>query len=218
MGKHETGYPRVDRDLYPTPHWVVSALAEHVDLRGLDAWEFACGDGRMAAALRQAGCARVHTSDIVGYGNGQNEVLDFLSAREPKRSRFDLLVTNPPFGPRGTLAVAFIEAGLRRIRRHGGLLALLLPCDFDSAKTRSHLFGGCPEFAAKIVLRRRIVWFPRSDGIVEAPKENHAWYAWVSPRPFCAPPILLYAPEAISTFQLSDLRHEERQLNHGGEP
>ena len=27
MGKHETGYARVERDLYPTPHWVVSALA-----------------------------------------------------------------------------------------------------------------------------------------------------------------------------------------------
>jgi hypothetical protein len=35
MGKHETGYARVERDLYPTPHRVVSALAEHVDLRGL---------------------------------------------------------------------------------------------------------------------------------------------------------------------------------------
>jgi hypothetical protein len=53
MGKRETGYARVERDLYPTPHWVVSALAEHVDLRGLTVWEPACGDGRMAEASKE---------------------------------------------------------------------------------------------------------------------------------------------------------------------
>jgi len=195
MGKHETGYTRVERDLYPTPPWVViDALAEHVDLHGLDAWEFACGDGRMAAALRQAGCARVHTSDIVDYGNGQDEILDFLSAHGPKISRFDLLVTNPPFGQSGRLATAFIEAGLRRLAV-GAMLALLLPCDFDSAKTRAHYFGDCPEFVGKIVLTKRIVWFQRSDGIREAPKENSAWFCWArSPLRVRYPPVTLYAP------------------------
>jgi hypothetical protein len=85
MGKHETGYARVERDLYPSPHWVAAALAEHVDLRGrgLTAWECACGDGRMAEPLRRAGCAHVHTSDIVDCAAEQNEVLDFLSAQMP---------------------------------------------------------------------------------------------------------------------------------------
>jgi hypothetical protein len=219
MGKHETGYPRVDKDFYPTPDWVIGTLAEHVYLTGLTVWDPACGDGRMAEALRQAGCAHVQTSDIVGYGNGQDEVLDFLSTREPKRSRFDLLVTNPPFGPRGTLAVAFIEAGLKRIRQRGGMLALLLPVDFDSAKSRARYFGDCPEFTAKIVLRRRIVWFQRNDGITEAPKENHAWYIW-EPRSLLRvrrPPVTLYAPEvAAPAFRLAELRHEVRQLERGG--
>ena len=99
MGKHETGYARVERDLYPTPHWVVSdALAKHVDLRGLTVWEPACGDGRMAAALRLQGCGRVYTSDIVDRDTGQDEVLDFLSAQTPELARFDMSVTNPPFG------------------------------------------------------------------------------------------------------------------------
>lgn len=98
MGKHETGYERVERDLYPTPPWPVSALAEHVDMRGLTVWEFACGDGRMVEALRLQGCARVYASDIVDYGWGQDEVFDFLSAQVPKLPRFDLGVTNPPFG------------------------------------------------------------------------------------------------------------------------
>ena len=115
MGKHETGYARVERDLYPTPPWVVSALAEHVDLRGLTVWEPACGDGRMAEALRLQGCARVYTSDIVDRGTGQDEVLDFLSAQMPELARFDMSATNPPFGQGGRQATAFIEVGLRRL-------------------------------------------------------------------------------------------------------
>ena len=196
MGKHETGYARVERDLYPTPDWVIGALAEHVALRGFTVWEPACGAGHMTEALRLAGCAHVYGSDIVDRGAGQDEVLDFLSAQEPRKSHFDLLVSNPPFGQDGKLATAFIDAGLRRIRQRGGLLALLLPVDFDSAKTRAPLFGECPEFIAKIMLRKRIVWFQRSDGINEAPKENHAWFLWErSLLRSRRPPIVLYGPE-----------------------
>src|SRR5262245_63640876 len=101
MGKHETGYARVERDFYPTPAWVIGALAEHVGVRGLTAWECACGDGRMAEALRLAGCARVYATDIVDRGAGQDETLDFVSAQIPKLVRFDLTVTNPPFGQGG---------------------------------------------------------------------------------------------------------------------
>jgi hypothetical protein len=194
MGKHETGYARVERDLYPTPPWVVDALAEHVELVGLRVWEPACGDGRMGEALRSAGCAVVHMSDIADYGNGQDEVLDFLSTRNPKLDRFDATVTNPPFGERGSLATAFIEVGLKRLSP-GGLLALLLPCDFDSAKTRTCYFGDCPHFVGKIVLRKRVTWFKRNDGKREAPKENSAWFLWVrSLLRVRHAPMILYSP------------------------
>jgi hypothetical protein len=83
MGKHGTEYERIERDFYPTPPWVIAALAEHVDLRGLTVWEPACGDGRMVEALRQQGCARVYASDIVDYGAGQ--VFDFLSGLLPPK-------------------------------------------------------------------------------------------------------------------------------------
>ena len=69
MGKHETGYARQDRDFYPTPAWPIEALAEHVDLRGKDILECACGDGRMARALEAAG-AYVTAFDIADYGYG----------------------------------------------------------------------------------------------------------------------------------------------------
>jgi hypothetical protein len=202
MGKHETGYARVERDLYPTPHWVIAALAEHVNLHRLTVWECACGDGRMVETLRLAG-ARVYATDIVDREAGQDEVLDFLSAQSPKLERPpDLICTNPPFGQGGRLATAFIEAGLSRIRQHRGFLALLLPCDFDSAKTRARYFGDCPDFVGKIVMRQRVVWFQRNDGIRAAPKENSAWFLWArSPLRVRRPPIILYAPAHDATAE-----------------
>jgi hypothetical protein len=72
MGKHGSEYARsIERDHYPSPDWVVAALAEHVDLNGLLVWEPAAGNGAMVEALRCAGCARVYASDIVDYGNGR---------------------------------------------------------------------------------------------------------------------------------------------------
>src|SRR5262245_27192736 len=132
MGKHETGYARVERDNYPTPAWVIDALAEHVDLRGRIVWEPACGDGRMSKALEAAGCVRVYSTDIVNGYVGQDRVLDFLLGRIPDLPRCDGGVTNPPFGLRGKLAEAFIERGLQLIASgYWGFYALLLPHDFD---------------------------------------------------------------------------------------
>jgi hypothetical protein len=72
----------------------------------------------------------------------------------------------------------------------------LLPADFGSAKTRTRFFGDCAAFLAKIVLTRRIVWFNRSDGIREAPKENHAWCVWSRPDALrIRLPVILYAPQ-----------------------
>jgi hypothetical protein len=34
--------------------------------------------------------------------------------------------------------------------------------DFDHAATRTYLFGGCPVFAKKVVLTKRIRWFEDS--------------------------------------------------------
>jgi hypothetical protein len=204
MGKHGTEYARLQRDLYPTPSWVIAALAEHLDLRGLTVWEPACGDGRMFGPLVHAGCTCVFATDIVDHGSPQDDVLDFLSGQAPAPllDPIDLICTNPPFGQGGTLATAFIEVGLRHITKptprvigNHAYLALLLPADFDSAKTRARYFGDCPHFVAKIVLTKRIVWFERSDGIREAPKENHAFFIWQrSPLRERRPPVILYAP------------------------
>jgi hypothetical protein len=192
MGKHENGYARIERDFYPTrARWVIEALLAHLDLTGLSVWEPATGEGDIAEVLK-ASCARVHCTDITSYGYPLNALQDFTAIQPAPH--FDAIITNPPQGPRNTTAEAFITAGLHCIR-HGGLLALLLAADFDSAARRRGLFAGCEWFAAKIVLTRRIVWFERADGIRAAPKENHAWYLWQrTPLRIRHAPQLLYAP------------------------
>jgi hypothetical protein len=179
VGKHGS-YPRVPRDLYPTPAWCIDALDEHVNLQGRRIWECAAGTGQMAQALSAHG-AEVFSSDVDPHGCC-NAVFDFLSSGfPPALKRFDGIVTNPAWGSGNRTAVAFIRAGLIRIVDAGGFLALLLPADFDSAVTRRELFHACPLFLARIILTARPVWFSRADGMKAAPKENVCWFVWAQP-------------------------------------
>jgi hypothetical protein len=196
MGKHERSYARIERDFYPTPPWVTATLVEYIDIAGKDILEPACGDGRMSDALIAAG-ARVYSTDIEDRGyNGLDGLFDFTTSAQFANS-FDGIITNPPFGPRGKLAEAFIETGLRCMG--SGFLALLLPADFDSAKTRARLFGNCPQFAAKIVLTRRIKWFEHSSKPNRQPKENSAWFLWGNTTLQTHPiTVIRYAPKQPS--------------------
>ena len=82
MGKYDSGYERVPQEFYPTPDWVIEALAEYVVLEGRQVWEPACGDGRMAEALKRAG-ATVYASDIADRDYaGLHQLLDFTSLQE----------------------------------------------------------------------------------------------------------------------------------------
>jgi hypothetical protein len=184
MGKHESGYPRIERDLYPTPRWPVDALLEHIDIAGLRIWEPACGDGRMVEVLKGA-AADVYATHIEDRGyTGLDRLIDFTMSTQLEffkikgDNNFTGIVTNPPLGQRGKLAVAFIQVGLVRMGEDG-FLALLLPSDFDSAKARRLLFGKCARFVGKIILTRRIKWF--DSGTADHSKnlkESSAWFLW----------------------------------------
>jgi hypothetical protein len=196
MGKHENGYERSPRDFYPTRQaWVTEALLSHFDIAGLNVLEPATGEGHMAEVIKAGGAASVFCNDIEDRGYPLDRISDFTTTVSPKQ--FDAIITNPPQGGRtGILFKRFIESGLAYIHENGGFLALLLPTDFDSAKTRGRFFADCPLFAAKIVLMGRIVWFDRTDGDRAAPKENHAWYVWRHGHR--EQPRILYGREPIS--------------------
>jgi hypothetical protein len=166
--------------------------------------ECACGDGRMARALEAEG-ANVTAFDIANYGYGG--VRDFLRDEFPEQ--FDGTITNPPHGPRGKTAEAFIETGIRRLGN--GFLGLLLPADFDSAVTRRRFFDECAAFTAKIILTRRVKWFQNPANPKVTPKENSAWFLWEGAvLRVRRPPIVIYAPRPKSPLISNTGKSDQR--------
>jgi hypothetical protein len=162
VSQRESGYERIERDLYETPEWVTTAVVPHLGL-ATRLWEPAAGGGKMAKALTAADfLAQRHAPLEITYPHG--------------------IVTNPPYA----LAAEFIEHALD-LMRPSGMVAMLLRTDFDHAKGRAHLFAGCKAFAKKLVLTKRIVWFDRPGA---APSFNHAWYIWSHSH--SGPPVLAY--------------------------
>jgi hypothetical protein len=162
VSQRSSGYAREPLDRYETPAWVTAAVVPHINKLAYYVWEPACGSGAMADALRDAGFY-VHATDI-------ESGTDFLAA-EKLPELIQAVVTNPPYGQ----ACEFIEHSPNLTRPVGGAVAVLLRIDYDSARTRRHLFAEHEAFAKKLVLTRRIRWFAESTG---SPSFNHAWFIW----------------------------------------
>jgi hypothetical protein len=162
----------MDRDLYVTPSWVTEELLRHVNIAPY-VLEPACGDGAMMATLLDAG-HEVWASDIHPLC-GNAGTADFLSPGFSCSREIGAIVTNPPFN----LATEFVERSIDLMQPGYGQVAMLLPTDWDHAQSRWHLFGGCPIFSRKVVLSKRIQWFPKSKGGKGMqPMGNHAWFVW----------------------------------------
>jgi hypothetical protein len=173
MAQRDSGFERQDHELYETPGWVTRVLMDQVRLPPR-IWEPACGHCLMVDELRKG--YGVFAGDVINHGHLlQDAVEDFLAIPAGERREFGAVVTNPPYGRGGALARQFIEHALATMRPVNGIVAMLLPIDFDSAKGRRHLFAECPAFAQKIVLQTRIRWFAGSTG---SPSANHAWFVW----------------------------------------
>jgi hypothetical protein len=172
MVQRGAAYPKQERDLYRTPAAVTAALLDHVSFAPV-ILEPACGHGDLVQVAWQRGYS-VHASDIFPIGVPDARVADFLKGPVPFTGPFDI-VSNPPGGMQGRKAVAFIERALAITQPWAGKVAMLLGRDFDSGRTRTHLFRDHPAFAATLVLLDRITWFePRKAGS----STNHAWFLW----------------------------------------
>lgn len=186
MSQRDSGYARKERDLYPTPAWVTQALAGSVRLPQR-LWEPCAGHGAISSVLIDYGY-QVYASDLVASPEHGVEERNFLLSMRP-----DFLVrgivTNPPFDH----SEKVIERALLLMQPARGAVAMLLRVDYDSAKTRAHLFRDCPAWSKKIVLTKRIMWFEPEPGKKKSsPSENHAWYVWSWRHR--GPPIIGYAP------------------------
>lgn len=166
MSQRASGYDPKDRDAYQTPPWVTATIVPHLKNLGVaHVWEPAAGDGQIVATLRRHGFGAVGTDIVDGC--------DFLNGCTPLAT-FDAIVSNPPYG-HGRTALQFIERALEFTRPKQGAVAMLLKVDFDSGRTRRHVFGDCPAFVGKVVLVERIVWF---EPAIASPSENHSWFLW----------------------------------------
>jgi hypothetical protein len=92
----DSGFKRVDGDIYYTEPWVTQALLDRIRFRGV-VWEPACGRGDMVKVIGAAGY-EVVASDIAGDDLGCDSAsgVDFLREQH-KSSRSFSIVTNPPY-------------------------------------------------------------------------------------------------------------------------
>lgn len=173
-------YKRRKLDDYPTPPEVLDTLFENVKL-GPEIYDPACGRRRRVIFAAKRHGLRASGSDISGTlikANFLNMVDGCIGPND--------IVTNPPYGNRrGSLALRFIEKALEVTHLYQKHTAMLLPIDFDSGKTRRHVFEH-PAFALKLVLLDRIKWFDGQSG-----STNHAWYIWDWRHE--GPPVIRYA-------------------------
>lgn len=159
MAQRDSGYERKRNDAYYTPAWVTHALIPHIPKRINQVWEPAAGNGAIADALQKR-IQQVLVSDL-------STGVDFLATDRDDEA----VITNPPYRK----AEEFIDHALTVTEGRRGFVAMLLSTDFDHAKTRRYLFGGCKQFAKKLVLTKRIVWF---EPMIASPSSNHAWFIW----------------------------------------
>lgn len=172
---HTKAHKRMKNEKYYTPAWATRCLTRNVSFDG-DVSEPAAGNGAVAVAFMD-GKRRVFASDLEPDDPSSCliERLDFLAT---KVSPAKHIVTNPPFGTGGNLAVKFVRHALKLAEYHGGKVAMLLRDDFDSAKGRRELFADHPAFDRKIVLTDRIRWTNLPQNPKKGPSGSHAWFVW----------------------------------------
>lgn len=155
-------------DDFPTPEWVVRAIAPHVaSARVLDP---CCGAGAVLDVFAERGCVvsgiEVQEHRLEEARAKGHEVIhaDALSVEWPKAG---LIITNPPF----SLAQEFAEKALASVEP-GGTVALLLRLGFLEGKKRLgfHRLNGSSVY----VLASR----PSFTGDGKTDASAYGWFLW----------------------------------------
>ncbi len=158
-------------DYFPTPPWTTRALLEHVipDAAGT-AWEPACGEGHMAAVLREH-FDFVSASDVHDYGFGLVGSFVGQGADVMPASDADWIITNPPFN----LAVEFAERALAEAAQ--GVALLVRTSWLEGGDRYTRLFvPHPPSIVAQFVERVPMVkgrWDPKASTAT-----SYVWVVW----------------------------------------
>lgn len=174
-------YARMARDCYFTPEAGIRPLLRHLPvemMRRHQVWECAAGDGFLAMHLARAGLS-VTALDVAPVAQQYFPVAqgDFLEQRFEGARRPLSFITNPPYGEASRLIIAFLHHAMAHAGVTRGLVAMLLPFEFDTRASRDALVGGHPCFAAKITCGERLRWRNLPPKDIE-PKAHHSWFIW----------------------------------------
>lgn len=151
-------------DFFPTPSWATEALVDNETFTG-DIWECACGNGAMSEVLKSV-CPSTYSSDLYDRGYGDSG-RDFLA----EQTRFDNIVTNPPFNA----AEGFVRAGLELAGRK---FALLLRLAFlEGANRQRTIFAKAPP-SRVWVFSERITFYPAGAVAKGSGTTAYAWFVW----------------------------------------
>lgn len=180
MAQRDSGFERISGDRYFTPVWTVEPVIDFLAdrFRPSAVIDPSAGAGHLLMPFRERGYTvrgyDVEPDDSLGMVTGKMIVKCDTLLTPISASRSALIIMNPPYGERGKMAERFIRMALDS---KAGIVAALLPVDFDSAKTRARLFDLCPQFEAKVILTTRIRWANVVQG-KSSPSSNHAWFIW----------------------------------------
>jgi hypothetical protein len=174
---HDSGIDRQKLEKYFTPEETIKAVLSIADFTPSDLIFDPCaGDGQVLRACWSSGLF-AYGCDILPDAPGISQG-NFFEHHQPVRN----ILTNPPYGAQGRMAVRFIEHALELTKPTRGKVIMLLRADFDSAPGRVRLFRDHPAFDRRGVLLHRVRWtnVKQTDG--KGPSTNHTWFCWDWPR------------------------------------
>ncbi len=172
----ETGHVRHSDDFYATPPWCTRLLLETLTLTdGLCVLEPAAGEGAIVKEILAANprlkLQAVEIDEVRGKKAAKlcpTTNANFLTWQP--RSKFDLIVTNPPFA----LAMDFVQASLPLLTPTGTCAMLLRLNWLASMKRAAFLTRYCPDV---YVLPRRPSF---TGGGTDA--TDYGWFLWRGPE------------------------------------
>jgi hypothetical protein len=155
MGKR-SNYPKIPRDLYPTPFNAVVPLVPFLRRDRVRSFaEPCCGDGRLVRHLESFGLCCTYAGDIA-TGQDALAVTDYGSP--------DSVVTNPPFSRKSRKVLLRLIAHFQAIAPTW----LLLPHDLLTNAYMAPFLRTCSD----VVPLRRLIFI---DGTESGGMENHCW-------------------------------------------
>jgi predicted methyltransferase MtxX (methanogen marker protein 4) len=115
-------------------------------------------------------------SGILDWFEGSNVTTKTCHNAFVDKVEADWIIYNPPY-KRPLVDDIVTKQIARAVRGEVRGVAALLRTQFDHAKTRTHMFRDCPNYAGQIKMMFRPIWFEDGDS---TPIHNYVWHIWKS--------------------------------------